>query len=90
MAENWTPGPWEANAAPSGWYVQDAERSVVCDTDCSLSECEAANAHLIAAAPEVYRQLATAYEHVSTGGVPSAAWMRTTRRVLAKARSGDA
>lgn len=65
MSGGWTPGPWwvegEVVCAPDGdnfpWYVAIAER---CGYPNDQSR---ANAHLIAAAPELYEALEALSEH---------------------------
>ncbi len=93
----WTPGPWEVNpvtAQVDG--ITNGEPLAICQllwpTD-ERSEAETeANAHLIAAAPELYEALKAFLEderfQVGVGGNPIAVerMIANARTVLAKAR----
>lgn len=60
-----TPGPWRVVATPNGWTLYAADGSeVVADFDT-----EAANARLIAKAPEMYAALQTFINDINAVGV---------------------
>lgn len=94
---DWTPGPWMAAAKPSsiiGWPVvapHSMGRSV-----CSVTHGHdegAANAHLIAAAPELYEALAAIVADWDNKQGPTetiGALIKRARAALAKARGSDA
>lgn len=53
-----TPGPWRLNPADKNEVIADSEWLVICRTQPALyQKCGPANAHLIAAAPEMYEAL---------------------------------
>lgn len=79
----WTPGPWTTGLDSGQWFVADQNGELVatvCEWSTALDQ---ADAHLIAAAPEMYEALdALAYHpaHQDT------AMGRRARDILAKAR----
>ncbi len=71
MSEKFTPGPWQLEELASGAFIVDTPAFPVCSRAQSLPEKrdEAyANAHLIAAAPELYTVLADIIDTVATTG----------------------
>jgi hypothetical protein len=52
-----TPGPWRSDLDKGEWYVVDAEHTIVAELPGAYGEAQRANAHLIAAAPELYEAL---------------------------------
>lgn len=58
MTEKWTPGPWTANqyvGDVDSWFVRGAAQERVCGN--GSGPVVEANARLIAAAPDLYREL---------------------------------
>ena len=90
MAGQFTPGPWKMREVGDLdiAYSIDAGRNAVADVYNHADEWEA-NAHLIAAAPELYRVLTNAvaqYDAIKGGPIIGA--LEAARSILAKAR-GD-
>ena len=82
-----TPGPWFVRSAAAGVFNVSAAKKTICNTpNCdprgalALNE---ANAHLIAAAPELYEALA---EQVAACFDPTCQMCIRHERILAKAR----
>ena len=63
----WTPGPWfrcgPENDSKSGWFVEVAPKRAISVEGRTAAEAEA-NAHLIAAAPDLYEALLEARKTV--------------------------
>ena len=89
---SYTPGPWKVDRP----YIRGAGR-VIASLESGRNEVEdAANAPLIAAAPELYEMLKEALiniERVTRGGIKTAPflaeWVREARATLAKARGEE-
>ncbi len=86
----WTPGPWQYAAVNGGWDgVKPAKHNTPI---CALVENNPANAYLIAAAPDLYTELADLVrlmepkEHNGWLGVPVLATLNAARKALSKAR----
>lgn len=58
-----TPGPWDVEEMPSGRVTVTAGQFFICGDENSYGVIDA-NAHLIAAAPELYEALETAIEEI--------------------------
>lgn len=58
-APQFTPGPWSVEENIDGWEINDNLDGGVAVTVFNDSETEQANAHLIAAAPELYEAITT-------------------------------
>lgn len=100
METKWTPGPWKAgrpdmatmvDGAPSKW-IYAGEQYVACASgriDGPFDKVMA-NAHLIAAAPDLYEALDWAIqswdEHNKHGFNMQGDWVQDARAALAKAR----
>lgn len=95
----WAPGPWEVDEdyrPGMSWnrhivYGSDRENRVcfMSHSDGRAPERDRANAHLIAAAPELYEALLHIADEIETdGGVDTSDWlnMAAARAALAKAR----
>lgn len=78
-----TPGPWEPRHDE---LVAKDGNTVAIFLCCGGQEVNAANAHLIAAAPELYEALEMMLKMVEFGGFGKDAAMDTARSALAKAR----
>lgn len=64
MEAKFTPGPWVIDAGFDGsgdfnqyWQVHDGSDAIVCSTMFCMAGNKEANAHLIAAAPDLYEAL---------------------------------
>lgn len=82
--ENWTPGPWFVSPTPLAdgrARVEDGRTNGLETIKCEWSE-----AHLVAAAPELYEALKHVYLHYGEGWDKNKPIMQET---LAKARGED-
>ena len=96
----WTLGPWQVYEPPDkgAFLILDAHNRNVAGTNATESRTiERANAHLIAAAPDLYAALADLVSEIETdGGLDTSEWLRLdiairldiAKAALAKAR-GD-
>lgn len=96
MSEKFTPGNWKVSdqreipnmdydysiVDDGGWYIAHIE-------NCSLKEQEA-NAHLIAAAPEMYALLKTIADPATFMGAQTNEALRTAIEVVLKKARGEA
>lgn len=95
MEAKFTPGPWVIDAGFDGsgnfnqyWQVHDGSDAIVCSTMFCMAGNKEANAHLIAAAPDLYEALSR-IESIIEGAFPNlndGEAMRDARAALAKAR----
>ncbi len=79
----WTPGSWQPyQGADTNWWwvITDSDGSEIGSGDGGFEE---ADAHLIAAAPELYEALEIA---IADGPAGYLEWIETAKTVLAKAR----
>ena len=76
MEVKFTPGPWGIDAGFDGsgdfnqyWQVHDGSDAIVCSTMFCMAGNKEANAHLIAAAPDLYVALIDLLKALSESGV---------------------
>ena len=98
MSENFTPGPWEADAthcrtAINSVATANNERkhiamvNIIKNPEYEITTVEHnANATLIAAAPDLFEHLLYAIECASCALVPNSQWLERSNAAIKKAR----
>lgn len=91
MTEKWTRGCWHAHNAPIGDQTMFANEIRDDENGLTLAKVDDIdNAHLIAAAPELYYALLGAVDRVGLANAEGdpilSAWLPVAQKVLAKAR----
>ena len=90
MSEKWTPGPWAVNGDKIETTYGTLRRRVAIIDDGAGVESPEANAHLIAAAPDLYAALKELYDVLYAAIDGDRVWtmdmQQAARDALAKAR----
>jgi len=91
MSGKWTPGPWEIRKYKDPYGRRNlaveilTDEIIIAKLGIEIDEECAANAHIIAASPDMYEFLLYAVECISHGCMPGVAWLENARAALNKA-----
>ena len=96
MEKKWTPGPWAQDKFALSVDILASRPKLVATVkskNCDSPEEMAANAHLIAAAPELYdalEDMVSLWERVHPGVILGKPAILNAKRIMAKARGENA